>query len=318
MAIYSYISLVIGVVAVLANGGSLYVFKRMKMISKTVTHSLLFHQSVIDCLSALLFLPFYPLSELFGIWQDNDAFCKCRGVYWILAVTSTANMIYLSIERYYAIVRPMRHLILFKGRALPVALPVTYLAGFICSVHAFIVSESDPVQKVCVYNWNGNDTLKLGHGVFIFIIEWIIPTTIFIYVHSKIYLTLKAHARSESATMSMPNTSTENVNNALNKCLVSIVLVIFVTYLVCWTPKIFLYLLENCGVKINSYLNQFSVLLLTSNLCWNPFIYTFKYKEFNQGVTRIWNEVIRRKPKMKSYVSHVYGNKTQVISVSEE
>ncbi|XP_033097663.1 trace amine-associated receptor 9-like [Anneissia japonica] len=306
--LFTIFSMIIGCLGLVANAGALYVFKRMKIISKTVTHSLLFHQCLIDFMSALLFLPFYPIPQALGIWQDQDVFCKIRTFYWILAVTSTFNMVYLTVERYYAIVLPMKHLVLFRGRTVPVALPVTYVAGFICSVHSFIVSESDAELRVCVYNWNGKTTLMIGHGVFIFIIEWMVPTAIFIVVYYKIYLTLKLHARSNT-NIDMPERSTRNVNNALNKCLVSTVLIIFITYLICWTPKILLYLLSNCGVKINAHLNKITVLLLTSNLCWNPFIYTFKYKEFNKAVKRTWREVVRRKPRKKFYVSsYVSGN----------
>ncbi|XP_033104851.1 melanopsin-like [Anneissia japonica] len=297
--VFACLSLIIGCLGLVANAGALYVFQKMKMISKTVTHSLLFHQCLVDFMSALVFLPLYPIPEVLDIWQDQDAFCKTRTVYWILAVTSTANMVYLTIERYYSIVLPMRHLVLFRGRTMPVALPVTYVAGVICSVHSFIVSESDELG-VCDYNWNGKTTLMIAHGVFIFIIEWMIPTTIFIFVYSKIYLTLKLYTlRSNSNIIgrSMVDQSTQNVNTSSNKGLVSMVLVIFITYLVCWTPKIVLYLLSNCGVKVNTYFIEFTVLLLTSNVCWNPFIYAFKYKEFNIAAKRTWREVFRRKPR---------------------
>ncbi|XP_041486019.1 cholecystokinin receptor-like [Lytechinus variegatus] len=66
-------------------------------------------------------------------------------------------------------------------------------------------------------------------------------------------------------------------------------LIVFVTYLVCWTPNQVTFFVYNVfGVPQNylgSSLHLYTTILATFNICVNPFVYAFRYKAFKQGLS---------------------------------
>lgn len=65
-------------------------------------------------------------------------------------------------------------------------------------------------------------------------------------------------------------------------------LIVYVTYLVCWTPNQVTFFFYNVfGVPRNylgSSLHLYTTILATFNICVNPFVYAFRYKAFKQGL----------------------------------
>ena len=66
-------------------------------------------------------------------------------------------------------------------------------------------------------------------------------------------------------------------------------LIVYVTYLVCWTPNQVTFFFYNVFGVPRNYLGSslhpfYTTILATFNICVNPFVYAFRYKAFKQGL----------------------------------
>jgi len=59
--------------------------------------------------------------------------------------------------------------------------------------------------------------------------------------------------------------------------------------IICWTPNEILFFLNYRGYVVDfaGWFYHFTVVLVNSNGCINPFIYAAKYREFQQAVRRM-------------------------------
>ena len=89
-------------------------------------------------------------------------------------------------------------------------------------------------------------------------------------------------------------------------------------FIICWSPNEISVLVNFAGHTIDfaGWFYHFTVVLVFTNSCINPFIYAAKYREFQHGVRRLVGLASKPKPKPKlnqqqqSEVSVVAGNET--------
>jgi len=64
-------------------------------------------------------------------------------------------------------------------------------------------------------------------------------------------------------------------------------------FVICWTPNEVMFFLNLTGLHVDfsSWFYHFTVVLVLTNSCINPFIYAAKYREFQQGVKRLISTV---------------------------
>ena len=63
-------------------------------------------------------------------------------------------------------------------------------------------------------------------------------------------------------------------------------LIVFVTFLICWTPNQIIYFSFNLGMPLQftEWYYLLSVAMVASNSCVNPVIYALKYRQFRKGL----------------------------------
>ncbi|XP_033105011.1 somatostatin receptor type 2-like [Anneissia japonica] len=283
-----------GVIGIFANVLVLVVFLRNLPGHRNITAKLIIHQSIIDLMSSVVFLPFYIIPEGWLI-QNEDAgevFCKARTIFWVLATSSTTNLVFITIERYYAIVYPIKHYVHFKNGKFYQALPIIYIYGFLGMGHLVFVADINE-NYYCYYNWEEtSENLQFIIGIISFCFTWLIPTSIIIYVYATIIFTLRNMHRG------FPDgggTVGSRRRYLAQKNLINTFIAVSVAYAVCWTPDMFLYLTFN--VTSSSYpdmdgiAHRITVFLSVCNMVVNPFIYAFKYRDFKTGLSKMFSDI---------------------------
>jgi len=88
--------------------------------------------------------------------------------------------------------------------------------------------------------------------------------------------------------------TTAGASSALNTAgrnAIIISLIVCCGFIVCWSPNQILvfvkYITRSVTVDFGSWYYHFTVVLLETNSCINPFIYAAKYREFQHGVRRM-------------------------------
>lgn len=66
--------------------------------------------------------------------------------------------------------------------------------------------------------------------------------------------------------------------------------IMFLVYVICWTPNQFTFLQFNLGgpLDFNGVWYHFTVFMAFLNTCINPFIYALKHKQFQKGLKEIF------------------------------
>ena len=75
------------------------------------------------------------------------------------------------------------------------------------------------------------------------------------------------------------------------KNIIKSLLIVTITFAICWTPNQIIYLVSNLGgyVDFSGVLYDISVVMAFCNMCCNPFIYTFQYRKFQKGVMKLFS-----------------------------
>ncbi|XP_072017392.1 somatostatin receptor type 2-like [Amphiura filiformis] len=260
------------------------VFRFQFEIFGSITNILIFNQSIIDLCSGIIFaiLKFAPgvslkslpwFTVLCYIWISEYPF-------WALSYASTFNLLLLAIERYFAICQAVSHRKLFTKRRVKGYCTLVWMAGFLFQVYLPIVHHTESVGR-CNFEWP-NKAAQIFIGTFVFMAEYLIPLMIMTSSYSLIWWNLRKRTISKTKVQVKAFAKGKR-NVTITLCLV------FISYVICWSPDAFVYFYFNLGgtYNFNSNTHHFVMILVLCNMLTNPCIYVFKYDRFRQQLKSI-------------------------------
>ncbi|XP_072033132.1 galanin receptor 2a-like [Amphiura filiformis] len=277
---------VIGSLGILGNLTVCTVFVIRRRAFSSVTNKLILNQSCIDLLDSIVFLilrfgPKYLPKNRFGEFLCR--FWYNEYIMWSLFVTSTFNLVFLSLERYFATCHPVKHRKLFSTKVPKIGIPCVWLAGFTYQTYwaAVQVFNLDGDYS-CYPKWISKG-VQMFMGIFLFTCEYLLPLSIMTFSYISIIMMLRRRtADRQKAAVSAFQKAKKNVTITL--CLV------FISYVVCWTPTEVTYLLYNLGYPYDftSTVHDVVVVVVLCNMIINPIIYAFKYQHFQKQFRKVF------------------------------
>ena len=275
---------IIGCLGILGNSLVCTIFLMRRKVFSSTTNLLILNQSTIDLVDSVLYLilRFGPqvTDQNDDIWGE----LACRiwfseYIIWSLFVTSTVNLLFVSVERYFAICHAVKHRKLFTTRRANIGRVVVWIIGFSYQLYWAILHTFD--GGFCYPVWPGEITQRLG-GVFFFTCEYLMPLIIMSFSYANIVIMLRKKSKRDNKEVNTFQRAKRNVTITL--C------VVFLSYTVCWTPTEIAYLMYNLGGKYDfeSTVHRVFTALVLGNMCVNPVIYIFKYERFQVELKRIF------------------------------
>ncbi len=255
-----------------------------------VTNKLIINQSILDLCGSLMMIASahirYDIGGLSGL--SGDLYCKLwmtKVLMFGLFISSTYNLIIITIEKYLAIVYPLSIRWKITGRKLLGVIIFIWLFGiFVQSL--VIVAPTEVINGYCImsYNFPSEFLQKLDEVSLLFIFI-LFPLCVMIFCYSRIFIAINKHSKSFSDGN---QSSTENVRERrMFKAKVNIfttMVVVCLCYFSCWIFNVIVLSLMAFDILPASYftspLYDISVNLVFLNCCINPFVYTFKYRDF--------------------------------------
>ncbi|XP_038047516.1 neuromedin-U receptor 1-like [Patiria miniata] len=297
---------IVGIVGILGNGLVCLVIGKVSSM-QTRTNAFIFHQAVVDLLGSLttLLQSLVPLpdplpSNALGwvvchIWFSNF-------VIFLLFIISTFNLLSLTMERYFAIVHP------FKYQAAFAKYPRLKVGAVIaaCWIIAVVLKSYNlTIFKVqdgkCVSNAANRSKVI---GSLTAVLQYMVPVAVMLFAYIRISVELKRGADRVGPAPSVISSAAgaSNAGNAQPAGMMESLLrarrntfkmlwIVFITFLVCWTPNQTIFLMFNLGWKLNFNVDWYyllSVAMVAANCCVNPVIYAFKYRQFRKGLRELF------------------------------
>ena len=249
---------------------------------QTTLNYLLVNLAVADMVFAFsiliryLIMPFITLPE----GQTGRFLCTfiaggCMG--WIGAAESSLCLVYISVERYFAIIHPLRQRGRFTRRRLKVFVVVGWIFALLFSIPDFLrVKNYHADLRLCI----GDDNLDYAYiSVQVNSLVWltlagIVPVSIMVYVYFRVvnhlwYKPVQNLEASQRATL------------RYRKQVTLTLIAVSVIYTVCWTPNLTAYLMEYWRENI-IWVDKTATVLLTFNCCVNPVLYSLRMKSFRE------------------------------------
>ncbi|XP_041485810.1 cholecystokinin receptor-like [Lytechinus variegatus] len=258
--VYSFL----GSVGVVGNSLVLIVLISVKQL-RNITNLFIINQSILDMIASLFLFANYiapplPLPDrewsgrfVCSIWNSGYLF-------WGTIISSTYNLVMLSIERYLAVIHPVVYRSKFSYRLAAAVVVSPWIIGFGYEVHWAAVNRYDDGQCNIYY---ASTVVQKFTGCLTFTVEFLLPIAVMAFVYINIGKSLRQRIADINHSTTMPSATAEStVNNGNNaddqsaapnyrekarKNVIKTLLIVCVTYAVCWAPNQVTYLYFNLG-----------------------------------------------------------------------
>ncbi|XP_071809017.1 galanin receptor 2a-like [Asterias amurensis] len=324
------ISVVIGLLGILGNSVVIMVFLMNQKLIRTLTNLFIFHQSFIDLVSSIVFISI-RLDKWRPLLSSSIADITCRLWYseyllWVIVMTSTLNLLLVSLERYLSIAHPVFHRNHLTRKNAKLSMLMAWLISLGYQAYWAVVSTA--ADGKCEPQWI-DGTAQTFFGILTFFVEYLIPLVLMTFAYASIISRLNKRCRvstlnntraytmgavvteipgsSASSTPRLgrqtripPSHASTNARiymfSKAKRNVAKTLCIVFATYVICWTPTELEYLVYNLGgpLDFNGSLHRVTVILVLCNMCVNPIIYALKYREFQTNFKQMICRLVSR------------------------
>lgn len=269
---------VVFLIGLVGNTLAIYVVLRyVKM--KTVTNIYILNLALADELY-ILGIPFLGTNSALSYWPYGDFFCKvCLTADTMSQFASTYCLTVMSIDRYLAVVHPLRSAKWRKPKVAKLLSALVWVVSFLFVLPVTIYSGFQEDLKTCNITWP--EPQKLWSIAFILcttILSFFAPLVVICLS----YLLIVIRVRSASVRVGL--TKRRKSERRVTLMVVTIVLV----FILCWLPFFTTNIVNLIHIipQDNTTLYFFLVILTYVNSCANPFLYGF-LSTFRQSFERV-------------------------------
>ena len=192
---------IIGILGILGNGTVFIVFLTNSKSMTKLSTLYIFHQTIIDLLSSVVFLGFrthvYYNNQHGRRYRDGgtsgeNMACKIwysGYVLWAMLLASNLNLMFLSLERYFAICHSVIHRNRYNARRVKMSMGVVWLVGI--TWKSYMIATNDiNADGVCSISWKSKEA-QATIGVLTFFVEFLIPLSVMTFTYGQIIAKLK-------------------------------------------------------------------------------------------------------------------------------
>ncbi|XP_033124137.1 octopamine receptor beta-1R-like [Anneissia japonica] len=306
---YTVSNYVLTVIGFFANLMVIIVFINCKIHRRSFTYLLVLQQSFLDMIACCLYLYFYNIPASNG---NVAIYCKFATLFFFFLSASTLNLAFISVERYIAVVHPLKYWI--RGNQMRSNLPqlcIPLIAAFLVTFQYVFILEEDPaVPGTCTFCYK-NEGFRILSGTILLLANAIVPICTMIFSYYHVYITLKKQTKFRTESTIQPQINIEpstscnvadieinispsqtndkdKAHDAQQNFIITMSINTLV-YTICITPLIVLYVVYTiceCFDIHNHISRDIAVFIVVSNMAANPFVYAYKLKYFKEGFSK--------------------------------
>ncbi len=292
--LYTYI--ISGCLGTLGNALVVIVMFRFTNLTKKLTNIFIIHQSMVDFLvSVVLLLLTGTQKQHYVPGVAGDILCRIwlsLYVLWTLLSISTYNLCLLSLEKYFAIVHPILHKQTFSFNKAIIGIVTAWILGIISNLFNTTTSGIRGVICYRMVFWPSK-LAQRATGVTNCLLKFFLPLALMLYTYGRILHVLNTKvAPGQTSTSGAPNKFGKAKRNT-----VKLLVLVCSCFIFCWSFNQFFFMAFNLGapLSLTTPFYQFSVIAVFINSCINPFIYVFKFEEFQKGLRDLFGGCLPKK-----------------------
>ncbi|OCT56435.1 trace amine-associated receptor 4 [Xenopus laevis] len=288
---YSIMIIVMLGAIVLATIGNLIVIISVSHFKQlhSPTNFLILSLAVTDFILGLVVMPYSMVRSLTSCWYFGDLFCKLHScIDMALSITSKFHLFFISVDRYYAVCRPLHY---YKNITNNVILVFLFISWSVSSMYSFGLVFSnihtEGIQHyIASYTCIGSCSLAFNKiwGTVSALVTFFVPGTLMIGIYIHIFSVANKQAKlvhnHHNVQTDQPSVTIKVSVRAESKAAKTLSIVMGV-FLFCWLPFFIL-------TVVDPYINFLTPEDVYNTVLWlgyfnsglNPIIYALFYPWF--------------------------------------
>ncbi|EDO37009.1 predicted protein, partial [Nematostella vectensis] len=269
------------------------VIMRNKHLRKRTTNIFIVNLSVSNSFIALFIIPLSYRGVVHRNCTYGNVFCTVNGMLCItLLVASVATLCCISVDRYFAVVRPMKYKNNFTVKRALLMLLVTWLLAMFCGslpLTGWTEYSYHPITMSCSPNWQ----TQCGYYVFMLVVGFGIPMAVLVLTYGLIFSAIRKHDRRVStwsatlpkATLGIP-LSTGSRKRKISYKIAKTGLMLFLVFFLSWGPY---FMVNNCGsggYVTPRWLYRLAMWMVFLSCPVNPLVYAYSSKHIRDAFKR--------------------------------
>ena len=286
---YIILQVIAAVIGIIGNSLVMVVIFQRRRAARE-TDLLIGHLAIADLLTSIFIIPQPYPTQIPNNWLGM-LYCLVLypGIFlWVPVTASAYILMAISVERYIAVVYPIRFNHLVTNKRVKWAVFLIWIAAILSILFSFFVIEIDEGINYCSFKIETQEGLT-AMGLYWFSLRIIVPTSTMIVTQSLIAVALTR--QSTKFKNNAGSTSNSYHITARNRVL-RVAFEIIVIYIVCWTPNQVAFLGFVVGfvppTYLNSPLHHSLTVLGFVNSCANPVIYTIRHPHFRTAIVGLF------------------------------
>ena len=300
-AIMQNIYLAIGILGMTDNSFVAMVLMTSREMRGTTTNMFIINQSMIDFSASFFIVVTNFFRDVTHVppGLEREMFCRLwltNLPIWGFFISSTYNLVCMTLERYYALVHPLKHAYNFTKKKAGIMFAFSWVIGPGFYMTYTVATSYMQDENTCsvINKWPGL-TWQRTAGILITTFQYFIPLVIICYCYTRIILVLKrgAEPKSKERAGKKESSASSNRDNLMLKAkknVIKTLLLVALCFVFCWSWNQVYYLMFNLGqnVSFNTPFYHFTVLAIFCNCSLNPIVYAIKYEQFQRRVVELF------------------------------
>ncbi|XP_020299533.1 gonadotropin-releasing hormone II receptor isoform X3 [Pseudomyrmex gracilis] len=251
-----------------------------KRKSKSRITTLVMHLAIADLLVTFLMMPLEIAWAATVSWEAGDAMCRIMAFFRTFGLyLSSFIIICISIDRYYAVMRPLQVLDVYKRGK--IMLMIAWMSSVLCSLPQMLVFhvEKHPnftcFTQCVTFNTFPSYMPEVSYNLFSMVAMYCLPLVVIFYTYTSIFLEICRRSQ-ENGEGKLRRSSIGFLNRARVRTL-KMTITIIVVFIVCWTPyyvmSVWYWIDRSSAREIDERIQRALFFFACTNSSMNPIIY---------------------------------------------
>ncbi|XP_077979625.1 galanin receptor 2b-like [Glandiceps talaboti] len=252
---------------------------------QSTTNIFILNLAVADLLLSIFCTPFNMTLFLLPNWIFGEVMCKLTNfLYYCTMFASIFTMVTMSLDRFLAVVYPIRSMKIRSPTYALIAVLVIWVISIVIAMPYMVLfvvvvsSYNGEIYIGCIDDWQDFSQRAL-YNTCIFVFGYLIPFLLITFVYLMMLKRLWG---------SVAPSNTVNDNVKAKKKVTQMVIVVVIVFGLCWLPHhiITMWYHYDTRFPFNTFtygLRLLAMFLSAFNSCVNPIIYAFMSESFRKG-----------------------------------